>query len=88
MVIIAPSIAPLLEALMVRSRCESDAFAFWLGLDPRETNPWSLEGVDVMAYWQDFRIAVKDAGIRVTGRSLEGFSYHAPNTCTQSSTTL
>ncbi len=78
MVPINPNITPLLDALKERSRCESDAFAYWLGLNPRETNPWSLEGVDVMDYWQDFQAAIKNAGIRVTGRSLEGFSYHAP----------
>ena len=70
----------LLTALKERARCESDAFAFWLGLNPRETNPWSLDGVDVMDFWQEFRAAVKSAGIRITGLSMEGFTYHAPLT--------
>lgn len=75
-----PNLPGLLAALRERPRCESDAFAYWLGLNPRETNPWSLEGVDHRALFEAFRAAVKTAGVRVTGLSLEGFLYHAPST--------
>lgn len=71
-----PNMPALLTALAERGRCESDAFAFWLGLDPRETNPWNVEGAFEM--FPAFREAVKSTGIRVTGRSLEGFTYLTP----------
>lgn len=74
---ITPNLSALLEALAVRPRCESDAFAFWLGLNPREENPWSIESV--VNFWPEFRSACKSARVRVTGRSLDGFTYHAPS---------
>lgn len=71
-----PDMNNLLEALKVRSRCETDAMTFWLGLNPRETNIWNIDGVE--SHFTAFRAAVKAAKIRVTGRSIDGFTYLAP----------
>jgi hypothetical protein len=73
---IQPDIHRLLKALEERPRCESDAFAIWLGLNPREENPWNLG--TAMERFHQFQAAVREAWIRVTGRSLEGYTYHAP----------
>ncbi len=66
----------LLSALAIRPRRDTDAFTIWCGFDPYEVNIWTVEGSD--ALWPQFRAACHKAGIVVSGRAMDGFTYSLP----------